>query len=239
VSVGAIVLAAGAGRRFGDGVKQLAEVDGRPLVEHAAHAVAAFSPRVVVLGHAASEIRAGADLHGAEVAVSPDWDDGQSASLRCGIEALGDVDAAVVVLADMPGITPAAVEAVVAAWDGVADAVRASYSGTPGHPVLLARSLLDRAGELEGDTGFRALLGDDARVIAVEAGHLADPADIDTPAQLPDAGICAGSVPPMVGSVLTGSGLTLAQAADALERGETPPLSAVQRRMVEEWATSR
>jgi molybdenum cofactor cytidylyltransferase len=182
MSVGAIVLAAGAGRRFG-GVKQLAEVGGRPLLEHAALAVAGFSPRVVVLGHAAEEIRAIVDLHGAEPALCPEWDDGQSASLRCGIAALGDVDAAVVVLADMPGITPAAVDAVVAGWDGTADAVRASYSGEPGHPVLLSRALLDRASELDGDVGFRPLL-EGARVINVEAGHLADPADIDTREEL-------------------------------------------------------
>ena len=182
MSVGAIVLAAGAGRRFG-GVKQLAEVGGRPLLEHAALAVATFSPRVVVLGHAAEEIRAIVDLHGAEPALCAAWEDGQSASLRCGIAALGDVDAAVVLLADMPGITAAAVEAVVAGWDGVADAVRAMYSGEPSHPVLLSRALLDRAGELEGDVGFRALL-DGARVINVEAGHLADPADIDTREEL-------------------------------------------------------
>jgi CTP:molybdopterin cytidylyltransferase MocA len=183
MSAGAIVLAAGAGRRFG-GVKQLAEVDGRPLLEHAALAVAGFSPRVVVLGHAAEEIRAIVDLHGAEPALCADWETGQSASLRCGIAALGpEIDAAVVVLADMPGITPAAVEAVVLAWDGMADAVRATYAGEPGHPVLLSRTLLDRAGELEGDVGFRPLL-DGARVINVEAGHLADPVDIDTREEL-------------------------------------------------------
>jgi CTP:molybdopterin cytidylyltransferase MocA len=182
MSVGALVLAAGAGRRFG-GVKQLAEVDGRPLLEHAALAVAGFSPRVVVLGHAAEEIRAIVDLHGAEPALCAEWEAGQSASLRCGIAALGDVDAAVVLLADMPGVTAAAVEAVVLAWDGLAGAVRATYAGEPGHPVLLARELLDRAGELQGDVGFRSLL-DGARVINVEAGHLADPADIDTREEL-------------------------------------------------------
>lgn len=182
MSVGAIVLAAGAGRRFG-GVKQLAEVDGRPLLEHAALAVSGYSPRVVVLGHAAEEIRAIVDLHGAEPALCPDWESGQSASLRCGVAALGEVDAAVVLLADMPGVTAAAVDAVVAAWDGLAGAVRATYSGEPGHPVLLARDLLARVGELEGDAGFRPLL-DGERVISVEAGHLADPADIDTREEL-------------------------------------------------------
>lgn len=52
-------------------------------------------------------------------------------------------------------------------------------------------------------------------------------------------GICGAGVPPLVGSVLTGTGLTLAQAAAALERGESPPLSDVQRRLVDDWAQQR
>jgi molybdenum cofactor cytidylyltransferase len=182
MSIGALVLAAGAGRRFG-GVKQLAELDGRPLLEHALAAVALLSPRVVVLGHAAQDVRAGVDLHGAEPVVCAGWEEGQAASLRAGVAALGDVEAAVIALGDMPGVTPAAVDAVVAAWDRDADAVRALYSGVPGHPVLLARALLDRAGELRGDSGFRSLL-EGARTIGVEVGHLADGADVDTRASL-------------------------------------------------------
>ncbi len=49
-------------------------------------------------------------------------------------------------------------------------------------------------------------------------------------------GVCGADVPPLVGSVLTGTGLTLAQAAAALERAESPPLSDVQRRIVEDGA---
>ena len=52
-------------------------------------------------------------------------------------------------------------------------------------------------------------------------------------------GVCGSDVPPLVGELLTGTGLTLAQAAAALERGETPPLTAVQRRIVEDCATRR
>jgi hypothetical protein len=52
-----------------------------------------------------------------------------------------------------------------------------------------------------------------------------------------DTGVCGSEAPPLVGDVLTGTGLTLAQAAAALERGETPPLTAIQRRIVEDWAT--
>jgi hypothetical protein len=50
------------------------------------------------------------------------------------------------------------------------------------------------------------------------------------------SGVCGADVPPLIGSVLTGTGLTLAQAAAALERGERPPLTDVQRRLVEQWA---
>jgi molybdenum cofactor cytidylyltransferase len=181
VTTGALVLAAGEGRRFG-GTKQLAELDGRPLLEHALAAVTAVSPRVVVLGHAADEIRASVDLHGAEPVVCEDWREGQSASLRRGLAALAGADAVLVVLGDQPGITASAIDAVLAEG-GDEDAVRATYGGVPGHPVLLRRALLDRAGELRGDSGFRDLL-QNARVREVDVGHLADPADIDTREEL-------------------------------------------------------
>jgi CTP:molybdopterin cytidylyltransferase MocA len=181
MTTAALVLAAGGGQRFG-GTKQLAIVRGRPLLEHALAAVAGVSPRVVVLGYAADEIRARVDLHGAEPVLCPEWEEGQAASLRCGLAAVGDADAVLVVLGDQPGLTALAVEALLAA-PGDEDAVRASYDGEPGHPVLLRRSLLARAGELHGDAGFRDLLRE-ARVGAVEVGHLADPEDVDTAGDL-------------------------------------------------------
>ena len=52
-----------------------------------------------------------------------------------------------------------------------------------------------------------------------------------------DCGVCAADAPPLVGSVLTGVGLSVAQAARALERGEHLPLTPVQRILVETWAT--
>lgn len=183
MSVAGLVLAAGEGRRFGTAVKQLAPLRGRPLLAHALAAVAAREPRVVVLGHAAKEIAAAVDLGGATPVVCAEWADGQAASLRCGVAALGDVDAAVVVLGDQPRLTREAVEALVAAAEPGDAAVRATYAGVPGHPVLLGRALLDRAGELRGDTGFRDLLRD-VPVRAVEVGGLADPVDVDTPEAL-------------------------------------------------------
>jgi molybdenum cofactor cytidylyltransferase/nicotine blue oxidoreductase len=181
VTVGALVLAAGEGRRFG-GTKQLAELDGRPLLSYALGAVAGITPRVVVLGHAADEILAAVDLQGAEPVVCAGWAEGQAASLRCGITALGDVSAAVITLGDQPFITPQVIAAVVDRLAGH-DAVRATYDGRPGHPVVLARPLLDRVHELRGDAGFRDLLsGPGVRLF--EAAHLCDPTDIDTREEL-------------------------------------------------------
>jgi hypothetical protein len=54
-----------------------------------------------------------------------------------------------------------------------------------------------------------------------------------------DTGVCGSDVPPVVGSVLTGTGLTLAQAVAALERGERLAMTAVQRRIVEDEALRR
>jgi hypothetical protein len=50
------------------------------------------------------------------------------------------------------------------------------------------------------------------------------------------SGVCGADVPPLIGSVLTGTGLTVAQAAAALERGEAVALTDVQRRIVEQHA---
>jgi hypothetical protein len=52
-----------------------------------------------------------------------------------------------------------------------------------------------------------------------------------------DTGVCGAELPPLIGEILTGTGLSLQQAAAALARGETPPLTPVQRRIVEDWAT--
>jgi molybdenum cofactor cytidylyltransferase len=185
VTIGGIVLAAGEGRRFG-GTKQLAELRGRPLLSYAVEAmlsVPAIWPVLVVLGHDAERIRAEIDFGDAETVVCDGWREGQAASLRCGVAALGSVDAAVVTLGDQPFITPQVIAATLDHHDGRHDAVRATYGGEPGHPVLVGRRLLARAGELEGDAGFRSLLGT-GRVRGFEAGHLCDPADIDTREEL-------------------------------------------------------
>lgn len=175
-----IVLAAGAGRRFG-GPKQLAPLAGRPLLQHVVDV--APDPLTVVLGAYADEIRAAVDLDGARIVVCADWEEGQAASLRAGVAAVGKVDAAVVLLGDMPFVTPQVIVGALDHLTGRWDAVRTLYHGAPGHPVVLGRRVLDAVPGLRGDVGARALL-DAYRVRQWEAGQLADPVDIDTPEQL-------------------------------------------------------
>jgi CTP:molybdopterin cytidylyltransferase MocA len=184
--IAGIILAAGAGRRFG-GPKQLAPIGGRPMLDVVidnALAVPALDPVLVVLGAHLAEVRAAIDFGVLPVVEAPDWDRGQSASLRAGVAAAGDVDAALILLGDQPFITPQVIAGAIG-WDPEwHDAVRTTYFGEPGHPVLLTRRLLDEVASLDGDVGARDLLRRH-RVRTFEAGHLADPTDIDTPGDLP------------------------------------------------------
>ena len=147
MSIGGLVLAAGAGRRFG-ATKQLAELDGVPLLQHAVDAmlaVPAIEPVGVVLGADARRVRAAVDLGDASVVVCADWEEGMAASLRCGARALAGCRWIIVTLGDQPRITAQVIAAVVddaeSAPAGTA-AVRATYEGVAGHPVALGAPLL-------------------------------------------------------------------------------------------------
>lgn len=182
--IAGLVLAAGAGERFG-GPKQLAELGGRSLLEHVLAAMErpALDRVVVVLGAHSDEVLAKVPLHGAEPLVCAEWAEGMAASLRAGIEELAAADAVVVVLGDQPRIAPEAVERVVAARGAGAPAVRATYGGVPGHPVLLERELFPALRELHGDAGARAVL-QEVEVREVACDGLGGPDDVDTPATL-------------------------------------------------------
>jgi CTP:molybdopterin cytidylyltransferase MocA len=186
LGVGGLILAAGAGRRFGS-PKQLAELDGRPLLEHALIAMAAatrIETAVVVLGAHADAVLAAVERHGAEAVMCPDWEEGQAASLRAGVAALAArVDAIVVTLGDQPAIDPRAIDRVAQARDGTSLAIRASYGGRPGHPVLLERGLFERVDALRGDQGARNLLSGLA-VPEVACDGLGSDLDVDTVEQL-------------------------------------------------------
>jgi len=185
--IAAVVLAAGAGSRFG-GPKQLATLDGVPLLEHAlraVEAVPAIDRIVVVLGARAEEIRAGVDFGAVEVVVCDGWDEGQAASLRCGIDAIDGADAALLMLGDMPRITPQVIArfAQLGREHGSEARARAVYDGAPGHPVVLGSAYFAALAALRGDLGAREVLKK-IGAYRIECGHLCSSADVDTPEAL-------------------------------------------------------
>lgn len=179
------VLAAGAGRRFEVGIKQLACFAGAPLIERpiAALAAACRVDRVLaVLGCEADAIRRAADLSPAEVVLAADWRHGQSAALRAAVGAAGEKAATlVVVLGDQPLIDPGAIDAVVSA--AAAHPARAFYGGTPGHPVAIPRRLFAALQQLRGDAGARQLLASPG-TIRVDCDGLGSAADVNTVGEL-------------------------------------------------------
>ena len=187
-----VVLAAGGSTRMGR-PKQLAELDGRPLLAHVlATAAAAPLDRVVVaLGGAAAEVLDRVDLGRAEPLVVEGWAEGMGHVLAATLAWAGEGWAAVVVLlGDQPLVPAAAVTRVVEAWRaGAGPVVTATYGGRPGHPKLFDRRLLPELLRLTGDAGARDLVAaHPGWVHRVEAGDLGSDADVDVEADLERVG---------------------------------------------------
>lgn len=183
-AVAAVVLAAGGGRRYGM-PKALVEYEGSLLVERAVGTAAAVcDPVLVVLGAQAVEVWRTARLENAVVLANEDWESGMASSLRTGLDGLrswpGRIDAALLLLVDMPGMTPAALRRV--AGHAAPDALAvATYDGVRAHPVLLGREhWAGVAGTATGDEGARRYLAAH-EVTEVDCTGLADPTDLDVP----------------------------------------------------------
>lgn len=196
--VAGLVLAAGGGSRMGR-PKALVAYGGRLLVERACGllADAGCAPVLVVLGAAAGEVRATADLAGVRVVENRDWRSGMGSSLRAGLTALPpEAEAVVVTLVDTPLLGPESVRRLVAAWQDGAAAAVATYAGRPGHPVLFSRAVVAKVAEsAAGDLGARDWLARHPdRVRQVACDGTGDPRDLDVPSDLTEglAGVPAG-----------------------------------------------
>jgi molybdenum cofactor cytidylyltransferase len=185
--ISAVVLAAGASTRFGR-TKQLALLGGEPLVQHVvdAAAEAGIDEIVVVLGHEAEAVQAGMRLPPTgRLVVNARFAEGQSTSLGAGLRACHPCsEAAVVLLADQPGIRPEHVRALVAGFrDSGSEVVRLRFRDAPG-PALLARRTWPEVSALSGDTGARALFSQHPERIRWVSVDEDAPRDIDLPEDL-------------------------------------------------------
>jgi len=187
--VAGIVLAAGAGSRIG-GPKALLRLGGTTLVERAVRTLidgGCQSPVHVVLGKslgtplpAVAEMRPTWNLT---------WREGIGSSLRHGLATLEHargVGAAVVLLVDQPGVRPAAVERLIAAYRAGAIVAVATYAGRRGHPVLLRRSTWPGVrARAAGEHGARAFMNAHPELVTeVACDGVGSDDDIDTPEDL-------------------------------------------------------
>lgn len=189
--LGALVLAAGAGSRFGGG-KLVAPLEGRPVLQHVLDTLVLLRPvvTVVVVGPELDAL-AGIAWRDEQRAVNPDPGRGLSSSLRMGIDAVlaaGDIDGVFILLGDQPRVAVATLDGLAAAARdalarGAVAVVPAYAQGGGANPVLLLRAGFPLAALVSGDRGLGGVLDTRPdRVVTVPVPG-SNP-DVDTPSDL-------------------------------------------------------
>jgi molybdenum cofactor cytidylyltransferase len=179
--VAAIVLAAGGSTRMGQ-PKQLLPVDGQPMLRRVTAAACAteLAQIVVVVGAHADAVRQALAGLPVDVVVNEAWAEGMSTSIKAGLSALDSgIQAALIILADQPGLTPDLLNSLVARYYATrAPIIAPFYRDQRGNPVLFDRSLFGELVATEGDQGGRELVLRHAR----ELGRI----QVDDPSVLLD-----------------------------------------------------
>ena len=191
--VHAVVMAAGRSSRMAGQNKLLALFDGVPLVRRVAETAlaSAASGLTVVTGHQQERVREAVEDLPVGLVHNADHATGMASSLKAAIAAVpGDAAGALVLLGDMPGLSPEHLSRLVDTFrraDGRV-VVRATHDGRRGNPVILPREMFARIALIEGDTGARQVIEQGSvEVIDVELGAPAS-LDVDTPEALASAG---------------------------------------------------
>jgi molybdenum cofactor cytidylyltransferase len=187
--IAALLLAAGASRRFGGGLQKLVqELSGRPVVRWSAEALmgAPVDDVIVVVGSNDGPVRdalKGLSLRFARNAAA---EDGMASSVAVGLSALTEgTQAVLIVLGDEPLAGRAPLERVVQRYkEGGAAVVAPTFRGVRGHPVLFDRSVFPELLALRGDRGARAVADREPARLAVVELDLPKPIDVDTAADL-------------------------------------------------------
>lgn len=183
--IGAVLLASGAGTRFGSN-KLLHEIQGIPMICRAFAALPAslFDRAAVVSCY--SEILALAEEHGYLPIPNPGAEEGQSVSLRLGLSQLLDMDGVLFSVCDQPWLSRKSVERLLVEFLAVPDRICAlSWQGKRGSPVIFPAYTFRDLLELTGDQGGKTIIQANAhRLHLVEADNPKELQDVDTPFDL-------------------------------------------------------
>ena len=186
----ALILAGGAGRRFGSGGsggKLLADLDGAPVIRRVAESVvqSGFAEVLVVTGADDAALQAALDGLAVRVIHAPRWAEGMAATFREGIGALAtDTNGVFVFLGDMPLVPVGLCAELAVLAEQAGYAARPRVSGKPGHPAAFTRAAFADLMALEGDTGANALLRQRTDVAYRDTTEIGALLDIDTPGDL-------------------------------------------------------
>ena len=185
--IAGIVLAAGQSSRLGR-PKQLLPVHGEPLLRYTLRRIlgSSLDDIVVVIGHETDVVRAAiADLP-IEIVFNPDAALGQSTSVIAGLRALApETEAAMILLGDQPGVDPAVINRIVAAWQETGALIVAPrYRDGIANPVLFDRGVFPELANLDGDAGARRIVRahESAGTLHLVPVETAAPRDVDTEA---------------------------------------------------------
>jgi molybdenum cofactor cytidylyltransferase len=180
-SVGAVVLAAGESKRFGS-PKQMLKYRGKELICNAVeNARASRCARVVVvLGACAEEVDRAVRRYGVKRVINEKWREGMASSIGVGIDAVADMDAALIMTCDQPYVISVLLDKMISTYEvSSSNIVACEYAGTVGVPALFDCAFFDELTDLKGDAGAKMLINkhiDQVASIPFEKGGI----DIDT-----------------------------------------------------------
>ena len=190
-AVAAIILAAGSSRRFGDGNKLLAEINGAPMVVHVINAIegGGIERLVVVTGHQPDRIAAATARRGRRITYNERHGKGMGTSIAAGVKALDDdIDGVLIAQGDMPALDAELVASLLHAFAeaGGNRIVHPTLAdGRQGNPVIWPRRLFADLRKLSGDKGAKRLIvAEGDAVVRVATPGIAAEIDIDTAAEL-------------------------------------------------------
>lgn len=187
-TIGAVLLAAGGSTRMRGADKLLETVGSQTLLGHVAGEIAGagIDQTVAVIRPGDTDRRKALAASGAKIVENPRAPEGMATSLGAGISALDQgVDAALIVLGDMPEIRAVDLDRLIAAFDpgeGRAIVRAVSPEGRPGHPVLFGKRFFEGLRALEGDRGARKIVAEHPEfVVDVVLPGARATVDLDTP----------------------------------------------------------